>query len=106
MLLPPSPRRCAGLKAPFKSLVLVWRQGIDKAATGVVVEGVEFCGTETVCCMAGHTCLAADYTWHDLPLWKVAREEVVICCDVLVANGILLSLHANMQIVSSMQRVM
>lgn len=33
-------------------------------------------------------------TWHDFSLRKVACEEVVVCCDVFVTNGVLLRLHA------------
>lgn len=42
----------------------------------------------------GKTELRKGGTWHDLPLWEVACEEIVIGSDVLIANGILLRLRA------------
>jgi hypothetical protein len=47
-------------------------------------------------CARLHPVTAAKrFTWHDGPLWEVTVKELVIDCDVLVANSILaiLNLH-------------
>ena len=39
-------------------------------------------------------------TWHDFTLREVTGEEIVVGCDVLVADCILLGLHAQTHIVN------
>lgn len=57
--------------------------------------GVSQHGTSCWCqsqAAEGYTA-AKRITWHDRPLWEVTVEELVIDCDVLVANSILAILN-------------
>lgn len=57
--------------------------------------GVSQHGTSCWCqsqAAEGYTA-AKRITWHDRPLWEVTVEELVIDCDVLVANCVLAILN-------------
>ena len=34
-----------------------------------------------------------EHTWHDFPIGEMSSEEIIIGCNILVANGILLALQ-------------
>ncbi len=42
---------------------------------------------QTACACTRHAPTEVETTWHDLAIRKVASEEVVVGCDVFVANS-------------------
>lgn len=97
MTMPPSCAMASTCRTPAHS-----RQASYRGRGNISIRLPEYCcpnGYYDALSDARPEVVAQRLAWHDFPLWEVSSEEVVIRCDILVADRILLGhiLHNTIQ---------